>query len=113
MVPQVDEATGKPLYDKPRTDRLRAKPKVRVVSVGKTFHDLRRSAVRFLVHAGVPEKVAMGITGHKTRNVFDRYNIVSDADLAAARRKMAEHYESEKVRGQNGTIFRPRAMKLL
>ena len=105
MVPQTDEVTGEVLYGKPRCDRKAAKATPKVKYVGKTFHDLRRSAVRFLVRAGVPEKIAMGISGHKTRNVFDRYNIVSDADLAAARRKMAEHYDSEKVGDNSGTVL--------
>jgi integrase len=104
MEPTVDPATGEVLYDKPRSDRRSAKPKVKLAYVGKTFHDLRRSAVRFLVRAGVPEKVAMGISGHKTRSVFDRYNIVSGSDLDAAALKMAEYYEREKVGDNSGTI---------
>jgi integrase len=55
---------------------------------GLIIHDLRRSAIKNMMKAGVNEKVAMKISGHKTRDVFDRYHIVDASDVLEAMQKV-------------------------
>lgn len=68
---------------------------------GLLVHDLRRSAIRNLIGAGVPEKVAMSISGHKTRAVFDRYHIVDVSDVVSAMSRLQNKQQAESKNGEN------------
>lgn len=63
---------------------------------GLLFHDLRQSAVRNMKKAGLQDLEAMRISGHLTRNVFDRYNIIDEDDLAEAGMRLEAYAKKRK-----------------
>jgi len=85
ICPWVFHRNGKPIKSFRRAWRSACK---QAGLPGMIPHDFRRTAVRNLVRVGIPERVAMTMTGHKTRSVFERYNIVSPGDLTEAARKL-------------------------
>lgn len=75
---------------------------------GLIIHDLRRSAIKNLMKMGVNERVAMTISGHKTRSVFDRYHIVDESDVLEAMKRV----ENAPVAPQNLISYGESSVKI-
>ena len=88
--PFVFHRRGKPIRDFRGTWRSACRE---AGVVGKIPYDLRKTAARNMVRAGVPEGVVMAIMGWKTRAMMDRYNITSDADKLEAQIRVERYVE--------------------
>lgn len=76
-------------------ERACEKCEVRTEYNGRIFHDLRRTAVRNMVRSGVPQSVAMKISGHKTASMFRRYDIANEDDLRAAIEAVQKYHQAQ------------------
>jgi integrase len=69
------------------------------------IHDLRRTAVRNMIRAGISEKTARLISGHKSRSIFERYDITDERDVQAAGQRLAIYLEEKAKAGTEvGTV---------
>ena len=91
---------GKPVKDF-KADWAQACEKAGVP--GLLFHDLRRTAVRNMIRAGVPEKIAMQISGHKTASMLWRYNITDARDIKDAGQRTERYLEVQRGKGHAQT----------
>jgi len=70
-------------------------------SAAGLLHDCRRTGARNLIRAGVPDRIAMLLTGHK-RAVFDRYNIVNEQELLTTGERLAVYLEKGRLHTRVG-----------
>jgi hypothetical protein len=90
-------ANGSPVLDFRRAwDNM-----CKAAGVQVLLHDFRRTAIRNMVRAGVSENVSMKISGHRTRSVFDRYDISNESDLADAAKKLESREIGRKLATEN------------
>jgi integrase len=68
---------------------------------GTLYHDMRRSAVKNLIDAGVPRAIAMKVSGHRSEAVFERYNIKLDEQVRAAMEQTEAYREKESAAPSN------------
>jgi integrase len=102
-VPRVFHRAGKPIREMRRAWSVAC----HAAGVpGTVFHDLRRTAVRLMMDAGLTRRQAMALTGHKTESMFERYNIAAREEARRSTAKMGQAVAAqlEQKDAQDGPI---------
>jgi len=102
----VFHRAGRPIPTSTFNTQFRKACQAAGVSPGRLFHDLRRTAARNLIRAGVPQAVAKTITGHRSDSMFSRYNITAMDDKLEALRRAHTYAQSRVAVGENVSLFR-------
>ena len=103
----IEAGLCRPLTDE-RGNSVKDKKGKPVLIPSKLFHDFRRTAVRRLERASVPRSIAMDLTGHKTEDVYRRYDIVSDSDLEIAVTMLEDYLSKNRAKiGGSGNFGNP------
>lgn len=104
--PYLIQDQGQPVYD---FEKAWASARKAAGVPDALFHDLRRTAVSNMIEAGLSEKEAMEISGHRTRSVFDRYHIVSERRLKEMAGKLEIHLKAKEMPASQPTTLAERA----
>jgi integrase len=91
IIPWVFHRDGRPVKEFKRSWKTACKD---AGLPGRIPHDFRRTAVRNPSRSGIIDRVAMQMTGHKTRSIYDRYNILNEADPKEAAEKLNQHLKT-------------------
>ena len=100
IIPYVFHRKGEPIKNFTRAWEAACE---RIGLPDRIRHDLRRSAIRNMEHAGVPRSVAMRLVGHKTESVYTRYAVMFEDDLKRGVEKLAALDESH-MGERSGTV---------
>ncbi len=103
MEQAMESVTGDPLFELARYTH--SKPKPNTEYVGLTFHDLRRSFITDVEHAGATRHEVMAMSGHKTESVYKRYAVGNREQRREALAQI-EDYRAKKFGDNSGTIER-------
>ncbi len=90
----VFHRNGKPVSDSTFTKQWQRARKAAGLP-GVVLHDMRRTACRNMVRAGIAQTTVMAILGHRSDSMFRRYSITTSEDKREALRRQREYLKAQ------------------